>query len=72
MRRRSSLSEKFSWFANGFMVFVYGAIGFFFIFGNTTFFQGTMGKYFGATLILYAAYRGFSLFKRYKNTVDEN
>ncbi len=72
MRRRSLLSEKFSWLANSFMIFVYGAIGIFFIFGKTTFFKGTQGKYFGAVLVLYAIYRVYSLFKKYKNTINEN
>ena len=72
MRTRSSLSDRFHLIINSIMVLVYAAIGFYLIFRGGRFFPGKSSLFLGAVLLLYAGFRGFNVFKKYKITQNEN
>jgi hypothetical protein len=72
MRSRSPLSEKFLLLINGTMVLIYATAGIFFLFGGGGFFPEKTGRILGIVLLLYAAYRAFSVYKKYNENTDEN
>lgn len=72
MRNRSSLSDRFYLIINSSMVLVYAGIGLYLIFRGGNFFPGKSSLFLGAVLLLYAAFRGFNVFNKYKNTQNEN
>ena len=72
MRKRSSLSERLYLIINIIMIIIYASVGTFLFFWQTNSIQPSSRKIFSGVLMLYAAYRGFSLFRKIKSTADEN
>ena len=72
MRNRSSLSDRFFLIINSSMVLVYAGIGLYLIFRGSRFFPGKTSLFLGSVLMLYACFRGFNVFKKYKSTPNEN
>jgi len=71
MKKRFTASERISFIANLIMIFVYLSAGIFIFFVKTNFFPGLKNQLFGTILILYAAYRGYSFFTKWRKSTDE-
>lgn len=72
MRKRSLLSERLYLIINIIMIVIYASVGIFLFFWQTNSIVSSSRKIFSGVLILYAAYRGFSLIRKIKTTADEN
>jgi hypothetical protein len=72
MRRRSSLSDQLYLILNIIMILIYGGCGITLYFWQTSTIPTLSRKLFGGILLLYAIYRGFSLYRKTQSKADEN
>ena len=72
MRIRSSWGERLYLFLNLTMILVYGGCGLLLLIANIQTVPSISRKLFGGLLLLYAAYRGFKLYKRNRDDAEEN
>ena len=71
MRIRSSLSERVYLILNTIMVLIYASGGIYLLLGQISGIHPTNRKIFGGIMLLYAGYRGFSLYQKNKIKEDE-
>ena len=72
MGKRSSLSERLYFIINTVMVLIYAGAGITLLLWQIPSIPSLSRETFGGILLLYSAYRVFSLYRKIKKTTDEN